>query len=230
MGAMMPDIIKTLSFDETEIKFAGDGKQGIFEGYASVFGNTDSDGDTILPGAYKNTLEKQTRKVAMFFNHRQWEIPVGKWDALEEDSKGLYVRGQLTPGNSAASDLKAAMLHGTVEGMSVGFAVTKDDYSISPANGGRIFKNISWLKEISVCTFPANELAGVDSMKSIDGIETIRDVEAWLRDSVGLSKSQAVGLIARFKSAVRSESECDENKDISALLKSISNFHQTLGN
>jgi hypothetical protein len=31
MGAMMPDIIKTLSFDETEIKFAGDGKQGIFE-------------------------------------------------------------------------------------------------------------------------------------------------------------------------------------------------------
>ncbi|HID9056926.1 TPA: HK97 family phage prohead protease, partial [Klebsiella michiganensis] len=54
--------------------------------------------------------------------------------------------------------------------------------------------------------------------------------EAWLRDSVGLSKSQAVGLIARFKSAVRSESESDENKDISALLKSISNFHQTLGN
>lgn len=225
----MADIIKTLSFDETEIKFAGDGKQGIFEGYSSVFGNEDSDGDIILSGAYKNTLEKQTRKVAMFFNHRQWEIPVGKWDSIEEDSKGLYVRGQLTPGNSAASDLKAAMLHGTVEGMSVGFAVTKDDYTIA-ANGGRIFKNISWLKEISVCTFPANELAGVDAMKCIDGIETIRDVEGWLRDSVGLSKSQAVGLIARFKSAVRSESESGENEsDMNALLKSISTFHQTLG-
>lgn len=225
----MADIIKTLSFDETEIKFAGDGKQGIFEGYSSVFGNEDSDGDIILSGAYKNTLEKQTRKVAMFFNHRQWEIPVGKWDSIEEDSKGLYVRGQLTPGNSAASDLKAAMLHGTVEGMSVGFAVTKDDYTIA-SNGGRIFKNISWLKEISVCTFPANELAGVDAMKCIDGIETIRDVEGWLRDSVGLSKSQAVGLIARFKSAVRSESEGGENEsEMNALLKSISTFHQTLG-
>lgn len=54
MGAMMPDIIKTLSFDETEIKFAGDGKQGIFEGYASVFGNTDSDGDIILPEPTKH--------------------------------------------------------------------------------------------------------------------------------------------------------------------------------
>ena len=39
----MPEIVKTLSFDETEIKFTGDGKQGIFEGYASVFNNTDSD-------------------------------------------------------------------------------------------------------------------------------------------------------------------------------------------
>ncbi|HHS9192852.1 TPA: HK97 family phage prohead protease [Enterobacter hormaechei] len=226
----MSDIIKTLSFEETEIKFAGDGQQGIFEGYASVFGNTDSDGDIILPGAFKKTLETQSRKVAMFFNHRQWEIPVGKWDSIQEDSKGLLVRGQLTPGHSGANDLKAAMRHGTVDGMSVGFAVTKDDYSISPNNGGRIFKNISWLKEISVCTFPANELAGVDSMKSIDGIETIRDVESWLRDSVGLSKSQAVGLIARFKSAIRSESEGDPNKpDISALLKSITDFNPTKG-
>lgn len=139
----MPDIIKTLSFEETEIKFAGDGQQGIFEGYASVFGNTDSDGDIILPGAFKKTLETQSRKVAMFFNHRQWEIPVGKWDSIQEDSKGLLVRGQLTPGHSGANDLKAAMRHGTVDGMSVGFAVTKDDYSISPNNGGRIFKNIS---------------------------------------------------------------------------------------
>jgi len=224
----MPEIVKTLSFDETEIKFTGDGKQGIFEGYASVFNNTDSDGDIILPGAFKSALTSQSRKVAMFFNHKTWELPVGKWDSLAEDDKGLYVRGQLTPGHSGATDLKAAMQHGTVEGMSVGFLVNKDDYSIGTS--GRIFKNIQVLREISVCTFPANELAGVAAMKSVDGIETIRDVENWLRDSVGLSKSQAVGLIARFKSAVRSESEGDENQpSIDALLKSIAQFSNTLG-
>ncbi|MEG1653459.1 MAG: HK97 family phage prohead protease, partial [Hafnia sp.] len=134
-----------------------------------------------------------------------------------------------TPGHSGASDLKAAMLHGTVEGMSVGFSVTKDDYTLA-SNGGRIFKNISALREISVCTFPANELAGVSAIKSINGIETIRDVENWLRDSVGLSKSQAVGFIAQFKSAVRSESENDENKsEISALIARINSFPQKLG-
>ncbi|MFS7307417.1 HK97 family phage prohead protease [Rahnella inusitata] len=224
----MPDINKTLSFDQTEIKFTGDGKQGIFEGYASVFNNTDSDGDIILPGAFKNALANQTRKVAMFFNHKTWDLPVGKWDALEEDSKGLLVRGQLTPGHSGATDLKAAMQHGTVEGMSVGFSVTKDDYSMGTS--GRIFKNVAALREISVCTFPANELAGVSAMKSAEGIETIRDVENWLRDSVGLSKSQAVGMIARFKSAIRSESEGDQDKtELAALLESIQSFPRKLG-
>lgn len=224
----MPEINKTLSFDQTEIKFTGEGKQGIFEGYASVFNNTDSDGDIILPGAFKNALASQTRKVAMFFNHRTWDLPVGKWDALEEDSKGLLVRGQLTPGHSGAADLKAAMQHGTVEGMSVGFSVSKDDYSMGTS--GRIFKNVAALREISVCTFPANELAGVSAMKSAEGIETIRDIEGWLRDSVGLSKSQAVGMIARFKSAIRSESEGDRNEDqISALLESIKSFPANLG-
>lgn len=224
----MPEIVKTLSFEETEIKFTGDGNQGVFEGYASVFNNTDSDGDIILPGAFKNALTSQSRKVAMFFNHKTWELPVGKWDSLAEDDKGLYVRGQLTPGHSGAADLKAAMQHGTVEGMSVGFSVTKDDYSMGAS--GRIFKNIAALREISVCTFPANELAGVAAMKSVDGIETIRDVENWLRDSVGLTKSQAVGLIARFKSAIRSESGGDENEaQMNALLQSIKSFPSNLG-
>lgn len=224
----MAEIVKTLAFEETEIKFSGDGKQGIFEGYASVFNNTDSDGDIILPGAFKNALTNQSRKVAMFFNHKTWDLPVGKWDSLAEDDKGLYVRGQLTPGHSGAADLKAAMQHGTVDGMSVGFSVTKDNYSLGTS--GRIFKNIAALREISVCTFPANELAGVSAMKSIDGIETIRDVENWLRDSVGLTKSQAVGLIARFKSAIRSESGGGENEaQISALLQSIKSFQSNLG-
>lgn len=213
-------ITKTLQFAETEIKFTGDGSQGTFEGYASVFNNTDSDGDIILPGAFKSALAVQSRPVAMFFNHRTWEIPVGKWESLQEDDKGLVVRGQLTPGHSGASDLKAAMQHGTVEGMSVGFSVTKNDYENMPG-GGRIFKNIAALREISVCTFPANELAGISSMKSTDGIETIRDVESWLRDSVGLSKSEALGFIARLKSAVRSESE---GSDIDAIVNRINSF------
>ncbi|MGO2711592.1 HK97 family phage prohead protease [Pseudomonas helleri] len=215
----MSNIQKTLAFTETEIKFSSDGKVGVFEGYASVFDVIDSDGDIILPGAYKKALATQSRQVGMFFNHQTWELPVGKWQNLEEDSKGLIVIGELTPGLSVSNDLRAAMERKTVEGMSVGFTVTKDDYAL--IDTGRAFKNVQALREISICTFPANEQATIESMKSMESIATIRDVEHWLRDSAGLSKSQALGFIARFKSAVRSDSEGGE---ITALLERIKSF------
>jgi HK97 family phage prohead protease len=218
----MSTVQKTLAFDQAEIKFSSGGKQGVFEGYASVFGVTDSDGDIILPGAFKKALEGQSRQVGMFFNHKTWEIPVGKWQTLEEDAKGLLVRGELTPGHSGATDLKAAMEHGTVGGMSVGFSVTKDDYNL--IDTGRAFKNVAALREISICTFPANEQATIESMKSLESITSIRDVEHWLRDSAGLSKSQALGFIARFKSAVRSDSEGGE---FTAILDRLKSFPST---
>jgi HK97 family phage prohead protease len=215
----MPSICKTLAFDQASIKFAQGGTQGIFEGYASVFGVVDSDGDIIEPGAFANALKTQSRAVAMFFNHRRNEIPVGKWLNLAEDSAGLLVRGELTPGNPQSDALKAAMIHGTVGGMSVGFSATKDD--ISTIATGYSFKNVSRLTEISICTFPANEQATVSGLKSMDAIESIRDAENWLRESAGLSKSEAQAFIARIKSAVRSDSEGGE---LSALLQRINSF------
>ena len=155
----------------------------------------------------------------MFFNHQTFGLPVGKWQSLEEDSKGLIVRGELTPGLSVSNDLRAAMEHKTVEGMSVGFTVMKDDFDMIAT--GRAFKNVAALREISICTFPANEHATIESMKSMESITTIRDVEHWLRDSAGLTKSQALGIIARIKSAVRSDSEGGE---ITAILDRLKSF------
>lgn len=215
----MSNIQKTLAFAEAEIKFDSSGKVGVFEGYASVFDVIDSDGDIILPGAFKKSLSTQSRQVGMFFNHQTYGLPVGKWQSLEEDSKGLIVRGELTPGLSVSNDLRAAMEHKTVEGMSVGFTVMKDDFDMIAT--GRAFKNVAALREISICTFPANEHATIESMKSMESITTIRDVEHWLRDSAGLSKSQALGFIARIKSAVRSDSEGGE---ITAILDRIKSF------
>jgi len=216
----MPSVCKTLAFEQAAIKFANGGAQGVFEGYASVFGVVDGDGDIIEPGAFAQALKTQTRPVAMFFNHRRNEIPVGKWLDLSEDSKGLYVRGELTPGNPQSEALKAAMIHGTVGGMSVGFSAAKQD--VTAIATGYSFKSATRLTEISVCTFPANESATVSTLKSMETIDSIRDAGNWLRDSAGLSKSEAQAFIARIKSAVRSESEGGD--DIAALLERINTF------
>lgn len=215
----MSNIQKTIAFEQAEIKFSGNGTQGIFEGYASVFNKVDADGDIILPGAFAKALTQQTRPVAMFFNHQRNEIPVGKWLHLEEDSKGLLARGELTPGNPQSEALKSAMQHGTVNGLSVGFLAAAGDFDRIPT--GMSFKSMQRLREISICTEPSNEDAAISALKSMEAIETIRDAEHWLRDSVGLSKSEAQALIARIKSAVRSDSEGGE---ITAILDRIKSF------
>lgn len=219
----MKIITKHLSLDEVHIKFDGDSK-GIFEGYASVFGNVDSYGDIMLPGSYKSTLLSSQRPVAMFFNHDSYDMPVGKWLEIQEDSHGLYAKGELTPGLGRSSDLLAAMKHGTVGGLSVGFGAVKADWDMNE-HGGKTFKNVTNLHEISIVTRPANTLAQVNSLKSLEEVKNIRDAENWLRESAGLSRTEAQAFIARVKSADRSESD---GGDIEAITQRLNNFAANL--
>lgn len=213
----MHGLSKAIAFDQAEIKFA-QGKTGIFEGYASVFNVLDSDGDVMLPGCFEGALKQRRpgRDVSMFFNHSTYDIPIGKWLEVREDAHGLYAVGELTPGNTKASEVKAAMEHGTISSMSVGFSINGESYDKIPT--GRAFKNLTALREISICTMPANEDAQIMAMKSIDSIQSIRDAENWLRE-VGLSKSGAQAFIARMKSASLRDS--DERDELTALVERI---------
>lgn len=178
------------------LKFDGDLKEGQFSGYASVFGNKDAHSDIIMPGAYAKALDNPERPTAMFFNHNSWDMPVGKWLSLEEDDHGLLVKGELTPGMTQSNDLLAAMRHGTVKGMSVGFSMGAGDYEKNDVGGYNIH-NIPVLHEISLTPMPANTKASVNSLKSIRQIDNIRDAEKTLRD-VGFSKSEAMAFISRL--------------------------------
>jgi uncharacterized protein len=189
---------KTLSLSESEIKVDADA--GVFAGYASVFGGVDSYGDTIVRGAYDYTLRNHG-KPKMFFNHNQNQIPIGKFSVAKEDDRGLYVEGELTRGNSLAEDVRAALKHGTVDGLSIGYYLKKGDYD--ETDKGRVIRRVHRLAEVSVVTFPADDAARVDlsSVKSedLDAIETIKDFERFLRDAGGLSNGLAKAITARAK-------------------------------
>jgi HK97 family phage prohead protease len=201
---------KTLSFDDSHIKFTKN--SSTFTGYASVFGGVDSYGDTILQGAFKNVIGSG-KVPKMFENHKSWELPIGKWLHLEEDSKGLLVEGEFTPEHAKADMVRASMRHGTLDGLSIGFRMSKGDYD--DEKDVRLIKNISELIEISPVTFPADESARVDltSVKSsLENIYTIKDLESFLRDAGGFSKGLTVALLARTKSILLGEpkGELDE--------------------
>lgn len=189
---------KSLSLSNCDIKLDDD--TGRFAGYASVFGGVDSYGDTILKGAYEYTL-KNNGKPKMFFNHDAWSLPIGKWLVAKEDDHGLYVEGELTPGAKASEDVRAALKHGTVDGLSIGYRLKANDYE-DLDSGGRIIKRVTQLAEVSVVTFPADSAARVDlaSVKSeVDELNTIRDFERFLRDVGGFSQEAAKTVVSRAK-------------------------------
>jgi HK97 family phage prohead protease len=194
---------KTLNLDAVDMKLDGD--TGRFSGYASVFGGVDSYGDTIVRGAYASTL-RNNGKPKMFFNHNAYGLPIGKWIKATEDDHGLFVEGELTMGNRQAEDVHAALKHGTLDGLSIGYYLKKGDYD--ETESGRVIKKVASLVEVSVVTFPADSAARVDStsvkcddsmIEAVNDIETVREFERFLRDAGGLSKGLTMALVSRAK-------------------------------
>ena len=155
---MMKLQYKTIELKDVGLK--SEGNENTFSGYASVFNGNDLVGDTILPGAYKEAIKLFTPK--MFFNHDSYELPIGKWIKVEEDEKGLKVVGELTPGNPQSEAVKAALKHGTVDGLSIGYRLRASGYK-PKKDGGRIIEKIEALPEISIVTYPCDQAARIDS-------------------------------------------------------------------
>lgn len=190
---------KTLSLSECQIK--ADGNKGKFSGYASVFNQVDTYGDTILPGAYKDTLEVNGMP-KMFLQHESWELPIGKWLTAEEDDHGLFVEGELTIGMARADDTYAALKHGTLDGLSIGYRLDPEDYQSHEETDGLLIHKVSFLAEVSPVVFPAERSARIDlgSVKSeLDEITTVREFELFLRDAGNLSKGLAGAIVNRAK-------------------------------
>lgn len=213
-------INKTLKLESVDLKMDGD--TGKFSGYASVFGGVDSYGDTIIKGAFESTL--RNGKPKMFFNH-SWDMPIGKWTKAKEDDHGLFVEGELTPGLGLSADVRAAMIHGTLDGLSIGGYLKKGDYE--DTEGGRIIRKWSNLMEVSPVVFPADGAARIDlsSVKSIDfesvllECETEKDIEKLLRDA-GLGKWEAMAIVSATRKIVKGREATDED-GMSAVLARI---------
>lgn len=205
---------KLACVDALELKF-DEARKGFFSGYASKFNGVDSYGDTIVPGAYKKTLKKRDRPIALRWNH--YGPVIGKWLELREDDAGLYVEGELTPGHSTAEDAYALMKHGAVTGLSIGYRPLQ---ITDRGDGTRDLKEIE-LVEISVVESPADLAAQIGDVKAaLDAADSLKDIESLLREAAGISRTDATALVSRIKSLVRGERDA-EAKQASEQLAAI---------
>lgn len=194
---------------------------GTFEGYGSIFGNVDSYGEKVMPGAFVESLARHKREgtaVLMLWQHNAIE-PIGVWDDLAEDAKGLWGKGRLILEVQRAREIHALMKNKGVGGLSIGYREEDTDQDGSV----RLLKKLA-LYEISVVSFPANRRARIESVKSErmdefarrlrDGDPMpIKEFEDILRES-GVPKSMAVAIASHgYAKAIRSESEGEKAND-----------------
>lgn len=157
-----------------EVKFAGgapvlsDGQ--VIEGYASLFGLTDQGGDAVLPGAFGASLARlkaKGDKVRMLWQHDPTK-PIGVWDEIREDEKGLWVKGRLLPDVAQAREAAALIEAGAIDGLSIGYRTIRAERD---QKGRRGLAEVE-LWEVSLVTFPMLPEAKVDR-KDMDDLREV---------------------------------------------------------
>ena len=143
-------------------------ENGTFAGYLSVFGELDSWGDIVEPGAFKKTLKEQ--KVFPLLNYHDAEQILGDFEA-EEDKKGLFIKASLELGIEKAQEKYLLLKRGILKGLSMGFKTIKDKWEKEIRH---LFEVQLW--EGSLVTFPANPKALVDSVKSLTSLDDVLKV------------------------------------------------------
>lgn len=213
-----------------ELKFAGaDEKSMVFSGYASVFGNTDSYGDVVAKGAFKESVTRSKRAKqwpAMLMQHGSAfggdPTPIGIWTDMYEDDTGLFVEGKLAP---TARGMEAYQLmkmepRPAINGLSIGYLAKEWSVRTKPDDPRRTLKAVE-LIEVSLVTNPANPKARVQAVKTD---LTIRDAEKALRD-VGFSQSDAKAIVASGFKAVPQRDVDGAGELFAGLLEDLKRTH-----
>ena len=195
-----------------EIKEVSD-STGFFSGYGSVFGNVDQGGDIVENGAFKKQISPI---IPVLWQHNPNEV-IGKYTTVREDSKGLYVEGELALKTQKGAEAHELLKMKAVSGLSIGYSV--DKYEIDQKKDVRVLKEIT-LWEVSVVTFPMNVKAQVTNVKDLfsGGMPQEREFERFLRES-GFSRSQAKAITAHGFKAIQREAEPEDHSELIKLLQ-----------
>lgn len=120
-------------------------------GHASLFWTRDLNDDVTAAGAFAASLARTgAAGVKMLHQHDDAE-PVGVWDEIAEDDRGLFVRGRILRATPRGRLVAALVEAGALDGLSIGFRAVK---ARPDATGRlRVLREVE-LWEVSVVTFP----------------------------------------------------------------------------
>lgn len=127
-----------------------DASEGVaIQGYASLWGVADLNGDVVARGAFAASLARTgARQVRMLHQHEDRAI-VGVWDEMTEDDRGLRVRGRIMDWSAESRFASALAKASALDGLSIGFRSSR------ARRDGRLRVLVEVeLWEVSLVTFP----------------------------------------------------------------------------
>lgn len=223
---------KTLSESVKDVDTSG----RTVTGYFSSFGNVDSDGDVIMPGAFERTIRERgpegKNRIFHLFQHDAWR-PLGKPSVLKEDDKGLYFETSF-PDTTLANDTLKLYQAGIYNEHSIGYKILNSD----PAT--RDGQDIQELKELmlwegSTVTWGANEDTPATGIKSLIKDETelqdeIEKIQKFLRNGEVTDETfqQLEYKLEQLKLSMPSQEEEAEEEPSQDDLKDLTEPFQTL--
>lgn len=197
-----------------------------FSGYGAVFGNVDSYGDVIAPGAFANSLAEirsSGRWPTMLAQHGGGMFgsaadmtPIGVWTNMSEDGVGLKVEGRLAPTDRGREHWQLMKMEPrpAIDGLSIGYRVKQAQQRTKPDEPRRTLQAVD-LVEVSLVTFPANAKARVLQVKGLLDMSE-REFGRWLTREAGLSRSQADALMRSGWSGLSAQRDAGDETDAEA--------------
>lgn len=179
--------------------------RGRFQGRASVYGVRDLQGEIVVKGAFEKSIKESGGKIKILAQHNPSDvIGIG---TLQDTPEALLIDGRIELELQSGKECWIRLQKGLLDGLSVGYTVEREGYD---AKGTRLLKELT-LMEISLCTFPANPLARVTTVKQ-------RGDEAELRQL--LQGLRSVNL------AIRHERDRRDAQELHALLRGLREFRK----
>jgi HK97 family phage prohead protease len=147
-----------------------DEKTGMVTGYASIFGNIDSDKDMIMPGAFTKTITERgpgsvKPRIKHLWQHDSFQ-PIGLPVMMKEDNRGLYFETKFGTDQFSQDKLKQH-IDGIITELSIGYNTIKSEKA---SKDSAEYTKLTELKlwEYSSVTWGSNSLTEIISAKGQD--------------------------------------------------------------
>ena len=190
-------------------------KDGTVEGYGAIFGNIDKGYDLVEAGAFADSL-KGGVKVKMLWQHDPYN-PIGVWDEVKEDDKGLWVKGRILADVEKGREATALVKAGAIDGLSIGYRTLEFREAKVDDRWVRVIEKAD-IWEVSLVTFPMNPEATIDAVKA--AAMSQREFERQLLRESKMSRSVVSALMRDGFKGVQALSDSGD-EDYSELLEAL---------